>query len=259
MTEVKISLRLSSFREQRIYGKGDYNIMGVKLDCKNRLASEVRFLLEQPIVKNQIVFYGDSSFTRWRRTYPTCPPEELAGLELEEAVLDTDGRRCCLNRGFGGATAEELLYFYPQIILPLEPRALVLKVFGNDFSFAYSPHEIMSLLERIITWARLDFPGIKFYICSQRILARSETIDRVAYGIARREYRRLIEDYANNHDDCRVLVHEDFPLFFERSEDVGNYDLARRDIYVDDQVHFNAEGYALYAKFFRYELFGVPF
>ena len=115
--------------------------MGAKLDCKNRLASEVRFLLEQPIVKNQIVFYGDSSFTRWRRTYPTCPPEELAGLELEEAVLDTDGRRCCLNRGFGGATAEELLYFYPQIIRQLRARGVGAEYFANDF-FAYSPSEI---------------------------------------------------------------------------------------------------------------------
>ncbi|NLZ55892.1 MAG: hypothetical protein GX900_04425 [Clostridiaceae bacterium] len=236
--------------------------VGVKLDCKNRLASEVRFLLEQPIVKNQIVFYGDSAFTHWRKTFPYRPSEILGGLDLEEEVLDEDGKRCCLNRGFGAATAEELLYFYPQIIRQLEPRALVLNTFANDFFFAYSPSEIMSLLERIIVWARLDFPGINFYLCTQKILTWHDTIDvgcRRAYDIARREYRRLIEDYANNHDDCRVLVHEDFPPFFEREEDVGNYDLARRDIYFDDHTHFNREGYELYAKFFRYELFGVPF
>ncbi|NLZ55263.1 MAG: hypothetical protein GX900_01160 [Clostridiaceae bacterium] len=236
--------------------------MSVKLDCKNRLANEVNFLLEQPIVKNQIVFYGDSGFTRWHRTLPGRPPETLGGLELEEEVLDADGRRCCLNRGFGGATAEELLYYYPQIIRPLEPRALVLNVFGNDTSFAYSPQEIMALLERVIAWARLDFPGIEFYLCTRRISAWHETLDegnRRAQGIARREYRRLIEDYARSHADCRVLVCEDFPLFFEREEDVGDFDLARRDIFLDDRTHFNRKGYEIYAKFFRYELFGLPF
>ena len=81
---------------------------------------------------------------------------------------------------------------------------------------------------------------------------------RRAYDIARREYRRLIEDYANNHDDCRGWRHEDFPPF-EREEDVGNYDLARRDIYFDDHTHFNREGRILYAKFFRYELFACRF
>lgn len=90
----------------------------VKLD---RLKKDVSRYDNAPIEEGGIVFYGSSGFTRWgayNTNYGIRPLEE-----------DIPGG---INRGFGGATAEELLYYYPRYVRPLKPRALVVSIIHND-------------------------------------------------------------------------------------------------------------------------------
>ncbi len=98
----------------------------------NRLEDKyLKNMMASPVVKGKILLYGDSDFTRWQPLYGNTSVEELIRMK--------DGSQAIVNHGFGTSTAEELLYYYPMLVRPWEPRALVLKAFGNDTDVAYSP------------------------------------------------------------------------------------------------------------------------
>ena len=80
----------------------------------------------EPAPKGRILFYGPSNFTRWAPRWNNP--------RLEDEILMKDGSPACLNRAFGGSCVEEQLYYYPRLVRPCAPRALVLSAFGNHAS-----------------------------------------------------------------------------------------------------------------------------
>ena len=145
---------------------------------------------------------------------------------------------------------EELLYYYPRAVKPCEPTALVYKTFGNDMGFGYSPREVLDLSERVFEYARTDFPGIHIYIHGPEGNHR-QSPDRHASNIRKREYDSLLRYYASQHDDCTYFSIMESPLFFHDPADRGNFDKMREDLFVEDGVHFNSQGYELYRQFFK--------
>ena len=216
----------------------------------NRLEKKYILKYEQAeIQEGLIMFYGDSAFTRWS--------EKWGYHDMEEDIRMKDGSRAVINHGFGTSTAEELLYYYDRMVKPWKPRALVLNVFSNDCDNAYSPEEIMALLERIMEWARNDIPGIKFYLCEARPLKagiEGRVIWHFQWHNMQLEYNELVNQYAAKHDDCKVVSYINHPLFFNNPEDVGDYKIIRTDTFIEDDVHLSPFGYELFAKFWREEL-----
>lgn len=191
------------------------------------MEKEVLRYEDEPIVKGQIVFYGPSNFTRWSKRFKHTP--------LREAVVGKSGAPCCINRGFGSSCAEHQLYYYPRMVRPLAPKALVFSGFGNYRAFGYSIEEIWELCQRVVAYALADFPGIHVYLCS----AQRHRDDTEESYERYEKINALIQEFVTNTPDCYYL-------------DLYNYEpLARKDIFVDDGVHFNQEGYDLYADFFR--------
>ena len=202
--------------------------------------SSVQKHLNKPIEKGMILFYGSSGFSRWKPFWGHRP--------LEEDIRMKDGSPAAVNNGFGGSTAEEGLYYYPRLVRPWEPRALVLRFFPNDYGFGYSPTEIVYLLGRMCAWAREDFPGIKLYICDatpgKRYMFNEPWQEKA------KEYNRLAREYCDQYEDCTYISQVDWPGFYENPEDAGDYDKIRTDIFVKDGVHFNQDGYDIYRDLF---------
>ena len=217
-------------------------MLDVKLGDLKRL--EKKYVLEyekQEIEKGLIMFYGDSSFTRWSTNWGHRP--------MEEDIRMKDGSKAVINHGFGTSTAEEQLYFYNRMVRHWEPRALVLLTHCNDTDFNYSPEDIIFLQSRLIEYARCDMPGIQFYLCDVRPLQKTMD-DKGVYYYHAIQYNELLKDYCAKHDDCTYVCHTESPLFYNNPADVGNYDKIRTDIFVEDQVHYNQEGYDIYKEFF---------
>ena len=208
----------------------------------NWLEKQIVAFEEMPPVKNKIVFYGDSAFTRWKLGKHPNP-------NLEEEVLMRDGTQACVNRGFGTSTSEELLYYYPRVIRPLEPRALVILAFGNDRGCSYSPIEIFSLQTRLLEYARTDFPGIKLFFCNVRPLKKHKESPKGTH-IAIREYNGLVKHYCDTHEDTTYVEHEIWPGFYAEGH-TGELEYLRDELFVEDAVHYNYDGYKVYADFFR--------
>ena len=185
---------------------------------------------QEEIIKNQIVFYGPSNFTRWAAYRGNTP--------IREALLGASGAKCCINRGFGSSTTEHHLYYYPRMIRPLEPKVLVYSTgFGNDSSFGYTPEETMDLASRVLSYAREDFPDLKIYLCGVN-LYRSKLFNHK--NIEQEEkFDSWLCEYAKEIPNCKYI-------------DVCGFEpLHRDDIFEDDKVHFNNKGYLIYAELFK--------
>ena len=219
----------------------------ITVDLKS-LEKEVIKYEQEPIEKGKILFYGHSLFTRWGLP-------KFGYRRMDEDIRMKDGSLAVVNHGFGTSTAEELLYYYPRLVRPWEPKALVIATFGNENMYGYSPEETMVNVSKICHWARTDFPGIKIFLCEDhpRPSGKDTTVpDRWNGGKIRRErYNEMLHLYAQTHEDTEVVELWNRPELFETPEDVGNFRKVRDDIYVDDQVHPNQAGYDIYGQIFR--------
>ena len=215
-------------------------LFGTRVDLQ-RLEKSVRNYEAQPAQQRLVVFYGASSFTRWKEKY--------GNTNLEDDLRKADGSPGAVNRSYGGSTAGEQLYYYDRLIKPLAPCALVLKTGGNDEDFGYSPTEVLFLQSRIMDYARADFPGIKFFLNGMH---PSKIF--VATGESKRfraEYNELMQDYCQQPDDTTYTWYADSPLFCYDPEDVGRIDIVREGIFAEDDRHFNREGFLLCAEYWR--------
>ena len=138
--------------------------MSVKVGLKNiaiwnneSMEDAVREYEKENAEKGQIVFYGPSNFTRWSKAYGMKP--------MREVLLGASGAPCVVNRGFGSSCAEHQLYYYPRMIRPLAPKVLVYTFYGNGRAFGYSTEENWELAQRVIAYAKTDFPDIHIYLC----------------------------------------------------------------------------------------------
>lgn len=217
----------------------------IRVSNISRLESEAKAYEVQPVERGKILFYGDSGFTRWSEQYGNQP--------LETEILGKDGSRALINHGLGGSTTDELLYYYPRMVKAWEPRALVYMTYVNDFYYGYSPTETMELQSRIFEYARRDIPGIRIYACDARPIIKSlgELVPWKAFLRRTLEYNELLAEYCARHEDATMVCHIESPLFFENPQDVGDYEKVRKDIFIEDQVHFNQNGYTLYREFFH--------
>jgi len=195
-----------------------------KSDLENQVCTYER----EPLRTGEIVFYGPSYFTRWSKKWGVTP--------LREAILGKSGAPCCINRGFGSSCSEHQLYYYPRMVRPLQPRVLVYSCFANASAFGYTPEETWELAQRVITYALTDFPGIHVYI-SGAGPARDISEEKMA---VRLRFNGWVREFAEQTPGCYVAdVLADCPALLDPS------------MFVEDGVHFNPEGYKVYADYFR--------
>jgi len=188
----------------------------------------VRKYEQEPIEKGQIVFYGPSNFTRWGRG------TKWDHKPLREVMLGKSGKPCAVNRGFGSSNAEHQLYYYSRTVRPLNPKVLVYASFANGPAFGYSDEESWELAQRVIAWAKTDFPGIRIYLEGAH-----PTRDEDAEKRARKQaYNETVKAFAESNEDVFFLDLYDRPEFL------------RKDIFVEDGVHLNKLGYELYEAFY---------
>lgn len=174
--------------------------------------------------KGQIVFYGPSNFTRWSTKYGMTP--------LREALPGKSGAPCCINRGFGSTCSEHHLYYYHRMVKPLEPKVLVYSPgLGNGTGFGYTAEELWFMAERVMVYAKEDFPELKIYLCGLNLNRRKSE--------AAQKTDAWMREFAESFPDCTYL-------------DLTHYEpLQRDDIFAADNVHYNQEGYKLYEQYFK--------
>ena len=209
--------------------------MAVKIGLKfieiwnESMEDEVLTYEKEEAKKGKIVFYGPSYFTRWSARFGMRP--------MADCLKGKSGEKCVINRGFGSSCAEHQLYYYPRMIKPLRPKVLVYQFHGNGTDFGYSLEESWELAQRVIAYARTDFPDITIYLCGAHPKRDGYNEAQV---MANARFDSWLKNFAENTPNCHYI-------------DIMGYEplVSRKDIYVEDGVHFNQDGYDIYEDLFR--------
>ncbi len=196
----------------------------------HRFEDQIQNYEKYPVEIQKVLLYGSSFFAFWgyERAKQQC-------MEATNGVLQV------VNHGFGGATVEELLYYYHRMVLPYAPRAIVFRMGFNDM-----PHmeaqECMVLTRRLFDWAKNDFPGIKLIA-----IKGFDHPSAVWENLAKlREYNRMLDRLAKNDD--QLITIDLNPFVYSSSSDIGSL-RNFKNIFREDGLHLTDEGYVQLAAY----------
>ncbi|MCB1077273.1 MAG: hypothetical protein KDM64_05515 [Verrucomicrobiae bacterium] len=96
---------------------------------------------ETPAPKGGILFLGSSSIRLWN---------------LKESFPG----RVTLNRGFGGSTLADTIYHFDRLVLPYEPKAMVIYAGDNDVSAGLTADEVFADFKKLAALIQEKTPGV---------------------------------------------------------------------------------------------------
>lgn len=166
-----------------------------------------------PPPKNAILFVGSSSIVFWRTL-----AEDMAPLPV-------------INRGFGGSQMFELNQFRDRIVVPYEPRAVLVYEGDNDVASGKSPDEILAEYRDFVGHLQEKLPDADvFFIAVKPSVLRAHMWPTMV------EVNERLQALADEHEHVQFLDTSS-PLL----TDEGKPD---PDVLVADNLHMNAIGYA---------------
>ncbi len=179
-----------------------------------------------PPPKSPIVFVGSSSIRFWKTL-----AQDFAPLAV-------------VNRGFGGSEVSDSVEFADRIVIPYRPRHVVMYAGGNDLHRGKTPETVFTNFQAFVGKITTALPNTRItYISIAPNPARWSGVDRV------RAANRLVSDYAAQHPQVEFI-----DVF---SHMLGTNGLPRPEIYVDDRLHMNEQGYALWTRIIKPHLLKV--
>ncbi|MBN2310079.1 MAG: hypothetical protein JXR94_13985 [Candidatus Hydrogenedentes bacterium] len=171
---------------------------------------------ENPTVEGGIVFAGSSSIGMWdlKRWFP--------GMNA-------------LNRGFGGSSFSDLVVFAHRIVLPHKPATVVLYSGDNDIAGGRSPEQVAADFKKVLGIIHKGLPDARVLV-----VAIKPSIARWGLVGKMRQANRLIEAIAKE-DAQLTYIDVDTPM-------LGPDGKPRAELFLDDGLHLNAEGYRLWTS-----------
>ncbi|MFM6943574.1 MAG: GDSL-type esterase/lipase family protein [Aquirufa sp.] len=182
---------------------------------KEILAYEKQDSLSMP-AKGQILFIGSSSFRLWK-----------------SFEADMKGLSASFNRGFGGSTLADALYYFDRMVVKYQPKWVIMYEGDNDLAKGKLPQQIAAEYDEFKARLKKQVPGAKLvFVAARPSLARVAIVDK------QKELNALIKA----RGDYFIDMHSPFYL--------ADGSLMM-DIFVADKLHLNEKGYAIFAKQIR--------
>lgn len=167
-----------------------------------------------------IVFAGSSSIARWESL-----DKDFAGIPV-------------LNRGIGGYTLHENVQSFDRIILPYKPPIIVLYSGENDLTEGRTPDDVFQDFQDFVALVHAKLPATRvIYVSIKPSIARWALTDSI------RAANRLIRDYVGKDKSLQYI-----DVFTPMLDAAGQL---RRELYVEDGLHMNATGYAIWSRLIK--------
>lgn len=172
---------------------------------------------ETPPPKHAIVFVGSSSIKKWTTLAEDFPHHRV------------------LNRGFGGSQMSDAAHFADRIVVPYEPRFIVVYSGGNDINAKKSAEQVFASFKELVAKVRAKQPDVPIaYISIAGNPKRWAQVEEVKKANA------LVEAFTKTQPNLKYI-----DTFHEM---LGADGLPKPEIFVADRLHMNAEGYKLWTK-----------
>jgi lysophospholipase L1-like esterase len=162
-----------------------------------------------------IVFVGSSSIKNWSNVAADFP-----GLPV-------------LNRGFGGSTLADVVYYADRIVIPYHPRLVVLYAGDNDLTLGRTPAQLLDDYRAFVARLHSAQPATRVvYVSIKPSPSRRVYIDR-----AREANRRIEAEIAS--DSLQTYVDVFTPM-------LGPTGQPRPELFLADSLHMTRAGYHLW-------------
>ncbi|MCI0744317.1 MAG: GDSL-type esterase/lipase family protein [Verrucomicrobia subdivision 3 bacterium] len=173
-----------------------------------------------PPPKGAFLFIGSSSIRLWKTLAADFPQHQV------------------INRGFGGSQIADSVRFADRIVTPCRPKMIVMYSGGNDINASRSPEQVAADFKAFVRKVRGVLPDTKIaYISIAPNPARWAQVERV------RKANEMIRDFTKSDSKLRFI--DVFPHM------LGQDGKPLEGIFVDDGLHMNERGYALWTKLVR--------
>lgn len=173
--------------------------------------------LSSPPPKHAIVFVGSSSIKKWTSLAEDFPHHRV------------------LNRGFGGSQMGDAAHFADRIVIPYEPRFIVVYSGGNDLNAKKTAEQVLASFQDFVAKVRAKQPDVPIaYISIAGNPKRWAQVEEVKKANA------LIEAFTKTQPGLQFI-----DVFHEM---LGADGLPRPEIFSADRLHMNPEGYKLWTK-----------
>lgn len=165
-----------------------------------------------------IVFVGSSSIRMWRALEADMAPSSV------------------VNRGFGGATIADVNYYFDALFGRRAPRAIFFYAGENDIAAGQTPHDVVAAFRRFLRLKNGALGATPVYFISLK-----PSLLRFQQIASQRQVNNAIRRFARSRSD----------LHFVNVAAAMMEHGAPRDVFVEDGLHMNEHGYAIWARILR--------
>jgi lysophospholipase L1-like esterase len=168
---------------------------------------------------NQVLLIGSSSFTLWKDVQDYFPKHKI------------------LNRAFGGSTLVDLIRFRYDVIYPYQPKQIVIYCGENDFaaSDTVTVDIVMQRFQTLYQLIRAKYAGVPLLYVSMKpspsrmhLMAKYKEANQQIAAFLKTDKKAAFADVFQP-----MLKADGTPL---------------DDIFLKDNLHMNAKGYAIWKK-----------
>jgi lysophospholipase L1-like esterase len=167
--------------------------------------------------KNAILFIGSSTFTKWTDVQTYFPKHTI------------------INRGFGGSSLPNLIYYIKDIVYPYKPKQVVIYCGENDFTGGATAKVVADRVKQLFDLIREKYPKVPITYISikpspsrEKYWAEMVAANKLIVELIAKTKRA---NYINTYD---AMFNPDGKIM--------------TDIFLADNLHMNAKGYAIWAK-----------
>jgi lysophospholipase L1-like esterase len=188
-----------------------------------RFRNEVRKLVAGDSAvtkKNLILFTGSSSVRMWK-TLPTDFPKHNI-----------------LNRGFGGSVMTDLIYYMDTLVFSYQPVKVFIYEGDNDIGGGQTPDDVLADAIRLTRMIKDKLPNTEvLFISPKPSLLRWNL--KANYEL----YNGKLKSWCNTQKGVSFI-----DVWTPMLDKAGN---VRNDLFIEDGLHMNSVGYAIWAKVVR--------
>lgn len=189
-------------------------------DWEKEIASMLEIDVRQTPPAEPVVFTGSSSIRMWTSLRPDFP------------------QRNVINRGFGGSHLEDLVFFFPKIVVPYKPKKIVVYSGENDIEVGQDAGNVLADFKALVELRDRHLPGVPLiYISMKPSVLRWAKWPEMKLG------NEMIKAEASKHKRVTFVDISDAML--------GPDGKPKPDIFLNDGLHMNAKGYAIWREILR--------
>lgn len=167
----------------------------------------------------QILLIGSSSFTKWKDVQDYFPSYPV------------------LNRGFGGSTLPDVIRYADDIIFPYQPKQILVYCGENDMasSDTVTAQVVLARFKELFFLIRKKLPKVPIVFISMKPSPSRHLIQGKI-----REGNTLIAAFIKKQKRAGFI-----DVYKEMVDDEGK---PMADLFIEDNLHMNKKGYAIWQK-----------